>query len=66
MDADEVHTFSESSRNTLIATAAVGKSFQFRGFVSTRWYKSVVDIYALFGEFADHISVCVHIGGDFS
>lgn len=27
MDADEVHTFSTSSRNTLIATAAVGKLF---------------------------------------
>lgn len=28
MDADEVHHFSDSSRNTLIATAAVGKSCQ--------------------------------------
>ena len=28
MDADEVHHFSDSSRNTLIATAAVGKSFR--------------------------------------
>lgn len=48
MDADEVHTFSESSRNTLIATAAVGKSFQSCSFVSTRRCKYVVDIYALF------------------
>ena len=28
MDPDTAHTFSESSRNTLIATAAVGKSVQ--------------------------------------
>jgi hypothetical protein len=28
MDPDTAHTFSESSRNTLIATAAVGKSAQ--------------------------------------
>ena len=48
MDADEVHTFSESSRNTLIATAAVGKPFQSCSFVSARRYESVADIHAMF------------------
>jgi hypothetical protein len=44
MDADEIHHFSDSSRNTLIATAAVGKSIQSCSFAPTRRYKSVVDV----------------------
>lgn len=44
MDADEIHHFSDSSRNTLIATAAVGKSIQSCSFALARQYKPVVDV----------------------
>jgi hypothetical protein len=48
MDADEVHSFSTSSRNTLIATAAVGKSIQYCSIVSARRSESVAGIDAMF------------------
>jgi len=59
MDADEVHTFSESSRNTLIATAAVGKSFQLCSFAFARQYE-VSPTSTQYLESSQIIPLCMH------
>ena len=58
LDADAVHTFSKSSRNTLITTTAIGKSIQSCSFASVMWYESVADMDVMFGKLADHSTVC--------
>jgi hypothetical protein len=66
MDADEVHTFSTSSRNTLIATAAVGKSFLILELRIRQTDESVAGIDAMFLKLADLTSVHAHTWRDVS
>lgn len=47
MDQDTAHTFSESSRNTLIATAAVGKSVPSCSFESVNQFELVASMDAM-------------------